>query len=95
MDLQAGLELPPDVECDSDLDQHDESDVELPEQLLESSCCKANCLTALQKDAWLNVAMVRFQENLVDLGLDAKNKIWYSQIMNINRTHPEGPTRKT
>ena len=94
MDLQADLQLPPDVKCDSDHDQH-ESDVELPEQLLESSCCNASCLAAVQKDAWLNVSMMRFHENLVDLGLDAKNKIWYSQIMNINRTHPDGPTRRT
>lgn len=87
------LELPPDVPSSEGENVSEESTVTLPDALETSDCCKKKCLTHLSAAAKL--ASAQCKEQLVPLDLAGKNMVWFHQLLNMNRDHPEGPFRRS
>ena len=77
-----------------DSDCASESDVELPDA--SADCCKNACMVQIEKDPWLRQAKERLMHNLEQLPeIDNKNRLWYSQLLDMNQKFPDGPKRKT
>ena len=87
---ESDIEMP-----DSDSDAFQESDIELPDGMA-SSCCRNDCFRDMEKNhVWAKIAMQRLHSNLEELDQDGKNRVWYAQVLNMNRTAPDGPGRRT
>ena len=85
------LELPSDVGSSS---ASEESQVELPEEMQKTSgCCKKNCVAEVSKDAFKQSARTRLQWSLSELDLAGKNTLWFNQLLNMNRSHPQAANR--
>ena len=85
------VDLPPDVVSTGSGSADVESPVELPETA-DYPCCKKSCLDKLPKAHKESAEKMKL--DLEKLDLEGKNTIWFNQLLNMNREHPEGQRRR-
>ena len=85
------VDLPPDVVSTGSGSADVESPVELPETA-DYPCCKKSCLDKLPKAHKESAEKMKL--DLEKLDPQGKNTIWFNQLLNMNREHPEGQRRR-